>query len=228
MTRRLIVFAILLFAAAYAFAQAETPNAATHGTAKQAHEVAHSDEAHGEHGEAPKTYFGIPAWILKLLNMIVFMGVLGYFVVKAAKPALAARTEQIRSDAEQATERRQRADQMAADIQARLTQIEQDVRSIHARAEAEGQRQRQELMLAAEAEAAKIVQAARNEVDNRLKHARHELTEYAGQLASERAEAILREKITDADQRKLFEESLREVGELKAQGVGRTAQESGS
>lgn len=213
--RRLILIAILLLTATYAFAQAESPNAVAHGTEKQAHAVAHPDEAHGEHGEAPKTYFGIPAWILKLLNMIVFFGILGYFIVKAAKPALAARSEEIRRDAEQAAERRQRADQMAADIQARLTQIEQDVRAIHDRAEAEGKRQRQELMAAAEAEAAKIVQAARNEVDNRLKHARHELTEYAGQLASERAEAILRETITEADQRKLFEESLRQVGEVK-------------
>jgi F0F1-type ATP synthase membrane subunit b/b' len=60
------------------------------------------------------------------------------------------------------------------------------------------------------------VQSARNEVDNRLKSARRELTEYAGQLATERAEAILKEKITEADQKKLFEESLREVGEVKA------------
>lgn len=105
---------------------------------------------------------------------------------------------------------------MAADIQARLTQIEQDVRSIGERAEVDGKRQRQELMAAAEAEAAKILQAARNEVDNRLKNARHELTEYAGQLASERAEAILKEKITETDQKKLFDESLREVGEVNS------------
>ena len=74
----------------------------------------------------------------------------------------------------------------------------------------------EELMAAAETEAAKILQSARKEVENRLKSARHELTEYAGQLASDRAMAILKEKITDADQKKLFEESLREVGEAKA------------
>ena len=60
----------------------------------------------------------------------------------------------------------------------------------------------------------KLLQAARNEVDNRIKHARHELTEYAGDLAAERAEAILKKTITDADQRKLFVESVREVEEV--------------
>jgi len=63
----------------------------------------------------------------------------------------------------------------------------------------------------AEAEAQKILQNARSEVDNRLKHARHELTEYAGELASDRAEQLLREKITDADRQRLFRESLKEV-----------------
>ncbi len=56
-----------------------------------------------------------------------------------------------------------------------------------------------------------ILAAARSEVDNRVKHARQELTEYAGQLASDRAEQLLREKITDEDRKKLFAESVREV-----------------
>ena len=148
--------------------------------------------------------------------MIVFLGLLGWLLKGPVTTALEQRGEKIRIEAQQARERREKSDKIASDIQARLSQIEQDVRSIRERAEAEGQRQRQELITAAEAEAAKILQSARNEVDNRLKTARHELTEYAGQLASQRAEAILKEKITEADQKKLFEESLRQVSEVKA------------
>ena len=105
---------------------------------------------------------------------------------------------------------------MASEIQARLAAIEAEVRGIHERAEVEGERQKRELMAAAEAETQKILSVARTEVDNRLKHARTELTAFAGQLASERAEQILREKITEQDQRKLFQESLREVGEVRS------------
>jgi len=213
---RLTILATLLLIASTAFAQSNEPNAVAHGTEKAAHEVGHPNEPHGEHGEAPKTYFGIPGWVLKTLNMVVFFALLGYFLRGPVTTALAQRHEQIQRDAAEARERRTKADQMAADIQARLTQIEQEVRSIGERADADGQRQRQELMAAAEAEAAKILQSARNEVDNRLKNARRELTEYAGQLASERAEVILKDKITEVDQKKLFEESLREVGEVKA------------
>src|SRR5439155_25826705 len=121
--------------------------------------------------------------------------------------------EKVGGKADEARARRAKADQLAADIQARLAQIEIDVRSIRERAEAEGERQKRELIAAAEAEAQKILQSARNEVDNRLKHARQELTEYAGQLATERAEAILREKITEGDRQKLFQESVAEVAQ---------------
>jgi F-type H+-transporting ATPase subunit b len=217
--RRLILFLAILLLPVFVFAQhpaSDTPNDVAHGAEKASHEQAHPAEEHGEGHEAPKTYFGIPGWILKLANMILFIGVLAYLVKGPAKAAFAARTEQIRRDAQEARERRAKADQLAADIQARLTQIETEVRAIHERAQVEGERQKRELIAAAEAEAAKILTNARNEVDNRLKYARHELTEYAGQLAAERAEAILREKITPADQQKLFSESVREVGEVNA------------
>ena len=212
--RRLVLVVAALLIAAYAFGQQQAGSVA-HGAEKAAHEVAHPSEEHGHGGEAPKTYFGIPGWLLKLLNMIAFLGFLFYFLGRPIKNAFVSLSEQIRREAEEAKARRAKADQMAADIQARLTQIEQDVKSIRERAEAEGQRQRQELIAAAEAEAAKILQSARMEVDNRLKLARRELTEYAGELATDRAEAILKEKINEADQKKLFEESLREVGEVK-------------
>jgi len=210
--RKLLLVLILMFAAAPLFAQ-EQPNDVAHGSEKAAHEVAHPNEAHGEGHEAPKTYFGIPGWILKLANMILFLGVLGWALGGPIKKTLNERRVQIQTDAEEARARRIKADQLATDIQARLTQIEADVRAIHERAQAEGEKQKRELIAAAEAEAQKILQSARNEVDNRLKRARHELTEYAGELATQRAEQILREKVTDKDRERLFDESVREVAE---------------
>jgi F-type H+-transporting ATPase subunit b len=164
----------------------------------------------GEHHETAK-FAGLPFWVWKLINMIAFFALLIWLVRGPASKALTFRQEQIKREMEEAGERRAKADQMAADIQKRLTQIEDDIRSIQERARVEGERQKRELLAAAEAEAQKILQSARNEVDNRVKNARHALTEYAGQLASERAEQILREKITDEDQKKLFRDSVTEV-----------------
>jgi len=178
-----------------------------------AEEKAHSEgAAAAAEGHHEQTYFGIPGWILKTANMLLFFGALVYFIGGPVKRAFADRSAAIKRAAEEARERREKSDRMAGDIQARLSAIEAEVRAIHERAQAEGERQKRELIAAAEAESQKILANARNEVDNRLKHARTELTEFAGQLASERAEQILREKITDADQKKLFTESLHEVG----------------
>jgi len=208
--RRLLLLLIVLSAVSLVFAQ-QNDNDVAHGSEKVAHEVAHPHEAHGEGHEAPKSYFGIPGWLLKLINMFVFLGVLGYLIGGPVKNAFAARSEQIRRAADEARARREKADQLASEIQSRLAQIEDELRTIRERAEAEGERQKRELIAAAEAEAQKILATARNEVDNRLKRARHELTEYAGELASERAEALLRERINDSDRHNLFRESVKEL-----------------
>jgi F-type H+-transporting ATPase subunit b len=215
---RRLLFLFLLVAAPLLFAQVDKQGGtAAHGAETEAHEVAHADEPphEGAH-HVEKTYFGVPGWILKIANMLLFIGVLIFFTGKPVKKAFAERTEAIRRASVEARERREKADRMADDIQARLGAIEAEVRAIHERAAAEGERQKRELMTAAEAESQKMLAAARNEVDNRLKHARTELTEFAGQLASQRAEQILREKITEQDQRNLFQESLREVGEVQS------------
>jgi F-type H+-transporting ATPase subunit b len=216
--RRGLLILLLLFVVSSLFAQSKgsEPNNVAQGAEKASHEQAHPGEEHGGEHEAPKTYFGIPGWILKLANMLLFLGVLGWFLGGPIKKALIDRRTQIQTDAEEARARRAKADQLAADIQARLTQIENDVQAIHERAQAEGEKQKRELIAAAEAEAQKILQSARNEVDNRLKRARHELTEYAGELATQRAEQILREKVTDKDRERLFDESVREVAEARS------------
>ena len=211
--RRLLILLLALALVPALFAQVdETGGTAAHGAEGEAHEQVHPDEAAKSEGHHEKTYFGIPGWILKTANMLLFIGVLVYFAGGPVKRAFAERSAAIRNAAQEARERREKADRMAGDIQARLTAIEAEVRAIHERAQAEGERQKRELIAAAEAESQKILANARNEVDNRLKHARTELTEFAGRLASERAEQILREKITEDDQKKLFSESLREVG----------------
>jgi len=160
-----------------------------------------------------ETWAGIPIWIWKAANLILFGWLLYKLLAGPIRKAFVDRHQKVRGEAEEARARRAKADQLAEDIAARLKQIEADVAAIRERALADGERQKREMIEAANAEAQKILQAARHEVDNRVKHARQELTEYAGQLASDRAEQIIKEQINDDDRRKLFAESVREVGQ---------------
>jgi F-type H+-transporting ATPase subunit b len=211
--RKILLILLLLAFALPLFADAP-PNSVAHGAEKVGAEAAHPGEDVGGPHEGPK-FLGIPAWIWKTINMILFIAVLVWLLGGPAKKFFGDRNAQIRSAADEAKARRAKADQLASDIQARLNQIEADVKAIQERAEAEGERQRRELTEAANAEAQRVLATARAEVDSRLKHARHELTEYAGELAAQRAEQIVREKITDADQKRIFDESVREVAEVK-------------
>jgi F-type H+-transporting ATPase subunit b len=207
--RRLLLLLLLLFVPVLLHAQANNPTDVAHGSEKVSHEASHPNE------ETAK-FAGLPTWVWKIANMLLFIGVLAYFLGGPIKNALADRRQSIRTAAEEARQRRLKSDQLATDIQARLAQLEEEIKSIHERAQQDGERQRRELIAAAEVEAKKILTQARAEVDNRLKNARHELTEYAGELASERAEQILRERITPDDQNKLFKESLHEVEEVQS------------
>jgi F-type H+-transporting ATPase subunit b len=212
----ILTLLLLVPAVLFGFQEKAQPAETAHAAATETGAARHSDGTHEEGHETAKNYFGIPGWILKTINMLLFLGVLGYFIGGPVKRAFQQRSDDIRKAADEAKARRAKADQLAHDIQTRLTEIQDELKHIADCAQAEGERQKQELIAAAEAEAAKILQAARNEIDSRLKHARRELTEFAGQLATERAESLLRQRITEADQQKLFQESVREVGEVRS------------
>ena len=204
--KRLIIVLVLLVAAAFIISAQQADDVA-HGSERVSHERA--GEAEGPHGGL--RFLGLPFWVWKLVNMVLFFGFLAYLLAGPVKRAFVDRTTNIQQTAKAAHERRTRADQMARDIQERLSRLEGEVQGIRDRALSEGERQKRDLLAAADAEARKLIANAQSEIDNRLRHARTELTEYAGQLAAERAEQILRDKITPDDQRKLFEESLTEV-----------------
>ena len=209
------LLALLAIAAVAAFLHAQQANEVAHGAEKAAHETAHPGEEHGGPHEEPK-FLGLPFWMWKLINMFLFLAFLAYFVGGPVKRAFSDRTAAIRATAAEARERRAKAETMANDIQSRLSRLEGELRAIRERAESEGERQKRELIAAAEAEAKRLIANAQSEVDNRLRTARRELTEYAAQLSAERAENILREKITPDDQRKLFQESLSEVEKVNS------------
>lgn len=168
----------------------------------------------GEHAE--KTYFGMPAWVLKLLNVAVFLGLLGWLLKGPITSAFNARGEQIRAELAEAKERNAKADRVAADIQARLDQIQVDVASIVERAKADGEKQKAEIIEAARVEAEKILASARGEVDSQIKQARKELIDYAGELAAGKAQEMLATSMTDADRKKVFADSVRAIEETKA------------
>src|SRR5258708_13945674 len=96
MRLRVLFILLLLFAVPTLLLAQRADNAsgtAAHGAEKAAPEKVHSSEEHGEGHGAPKAYFGIPGWILKIINMVLFIGLLSLLAggpEKASLPALPA------------------------------------------------------------------------------------------------------------------------------------------
>lgn len=206
---------ILVFILSALALPAEDPPA--HPPAAQNSAAGHDTPGAGHEQEHPqKTYFGIPEWILQAANVILFIAVLTYLVRKPLGQMFRGRSDGIRSQLAEAKARREKAERLAEDIQSRLSQIESEVSSILDRARVEGDRQKKEMIASAETEAEKILASAKNEVEMRVRLARKELTEYAGQLAADRAEKILEGTLTEADRKKLFTEGLQGLSAEKS------------
>lgn len=214
MKRLLLLLSVIAMFGAFPLRAVEREDATGHvakGSEKEVHKIAHPDESHGEGHAAPKTYFGIPGWILKTLNLILFWGLLIYLIGGPIRRAFQSRGEKIRTDLAQAQSRREKADRVASDLEVRLKQIEADVAAVLRRAEDEGERQKREMIEAAEIESQKILASARAEVDARVKLAKQELTDYAAELSADRARAIIEQTLTDEDRRRIFDQSLADI-----------------
>lgn len=213
-TSRMFLLVVALTSLAL-FAYAQHPPASggsgVPGAENTVHKEAHPEEDHGT-GHAEKKYFGIPESILKVINLIVFLLLLGYVLKGPLKKAFAERGGQIRTQLSEAAVRREKADRFASDIDQRLRALEAEVTVILDRAQEDGERQKNELIAAGEIEAARILTTARNEVNARLKLARKELTDYAGELATVRAREILERELTEEDRRRIFLENVDQLG----------------
>lgn len=216
MKKRVLVALIAIVISLTLVAQEEELPADTvaHGSIEESHELTHPAEAE-EHGHETRSYFGIPGWLLKLINMVLFLGLLGWLLKGPIEKVYADRKESIRARLSEAEARRERADRMTEEIQERLARVEGEIAAIRERADEEGQRQSVQIDDAAERELGKIREAAKSEIDQRLSQARRELRNYAAELATERARGLVETSITEADRAKLFEESVDQIREVK-------------
>ena len=87
--------------------------------------------AQAEHAE---TFLGLPMWIWQLLNLIGFLGVLGYFVARPLARAFGARQQAVEARILEARQRRQEAARRAGgDDLGAVSVVRREPRRDHAR-----------------------------------------------------------------------------------------------
>ncbi|HEX7580394.1 MAG TPA: ATP synthase F0 subunit B [Thermoanaerobaculia bacterium] len=158
--------------------------------------------------EAGATFLGLPLSIWQAVNLVVFLGLLVWLLRKPVGAFFGDRRKEIEENIRRTDENRRRAEQLAADMEARLAKLDEEVAAIHQHAMKEAASEQAELLRQAEEDARKIVDRVRADMDTRVRHARKELTTYAGDLAVEIARDVLLRNVTPQDEDRLLREGL--------------------
>jgi F-type H+-transporting ATPase subunit b len=164
------------------------------------------DEA--EHAEK---FLGIPLTIWQIANLVLFLGILIYFVAKPMAAAFRKRQIEIEQRVKEAEKRRAEVERLSVEIQERTVRLEREIEEIRRQGIAEGQSARAALLERAEQEAARVAREAAEEIERRLTAAKLALRQTAADLTASAAVDIVSREVTDEDRRRLVLESASHV-----------------
>jgi F-type H+-transporting ATPase subunit b len=143
--------------------------------------------------------------VFRWLNFAIVAGIILYFFVKIAAPHFRSQSEDISRKIAEGARAREAADQQRAAAQQKLAGLGDEVARLRADAKRSGEAEAQRLRALARAEAEMIARAAQEEIAASQRAARLEMKGLAARLAIERAESLLQQQITSAEQATLFE-----------------------
>jgi F-type H+-transporting ATPase subunit b len=184
-------------------------------TAKGAEPVGHGAAA--QHGEAAGhgSEHVVRDTIARLVNFLILVGALTYFLKTPIGSYLASRSAQIRQDLVTAAETRRTASAQLEAIQQQLGALPAELAALQARGEEDVRAEQARIAQAAAAERTRLMEQTRREIEMRLRMARRELTEYAAQLAVGVARERIARTITPDDQLRLVDRYAMQLREAR-------------
>ncbi|MEO6326263.1 MAG: ATP synthase F0 subunit B [Thermoanaerobaculia bacterium] len=175
----------------------------------------------GEGHEAAHTFLGVPFLYWQIANLVLFLALLVYFLKKPLASFFTGRRLEVEQALRTAEEKRLRAEALAAEITARMGRIERELAELKTHADKEAAAEQRSLTAQTEADAARIVARASAEIDSRVRSARQELTSYAGDLAVEIAEDILKKNLTPEDQNRFLRDGVVALNDLSPRSAAK-------
>lgn len=150
--------------------------------------------------------------IAKLVNLLLFIGVMFYFLRRVVVNAFRARQESIRDELMRAEEEKAAAVAQLQEVEGRLARLDSEVEAIRAQAQREAAEERARIERATEEEMRKIREQARREIESASKAARAELRAFAAEQSVRLAEERIRRDIRPEDDARLAREYVAELG----------------
>ncbi|HEX8559195.1 MAG TPA: ATP synthase F0 subunit B [Pyrinomonadaceae bacterium] len=154
--------------------------------------------------------------IAKLFNLLLFAGVMFYFLRRPIREAFGGRQRSIREELMRAEAEKAAAVAQLEEVEGRLARLDSETEAIRAQAQREAAEERLRIERATEEEMRKIREQARREIESAAKAARAELRAFAAEQSVQMAEQMIRRDIRPEDDARLAKEYVTELG-----GVGR-------
>lgn len=155
-----------------------------------------------------------PLW--RVINLLIFVIVLVYIFRNKMRigKVFDDRAATIVKDLEQAKRDKEEAQQKLAEVETRLSRLDQEVAGIRQEAEREGASERERISQAAVADAEKLRQTAQREIEGAMKAARTELRAFVAEHSVQMAENIIRREIRPEDNTRMLNKYIDEISEV--------------
>jgi F-type H+-transporting ATPase subunit b len=141
--------------------------------------------------------------LYKIINFVILVGALGYVLRKPMAEFFSSRTASIQKALDEGRKALEASQAQLHEVEEKLRGLEAEISNFKASALREMEAESQRLQQAGAEEAARILEAARAQMDVALRGAKQELKNYAAQQSVARAEELIRTRLDDAGRRRL-------------------------
>ncbi|MCL1894443.1 MAG: ATP synthase F0 subunit B [Holophagaceae bacterium] len=190
-----------------------------HHIAGEVSRDSHNGEPHegGSHHGADVVLFGYHfgatgQFFLKLINFLIFGGLLYWMLKGVLSSAFRARTVEIETKLAQSEKDRSEGEAQLRDLETKMAGLQQELASIMAKAETDADVEKQRILEAAKTEAEQILAQAQSEIDYQKRLAETELRELVARLAVEGAEARIRQQVQGDSVVRVMDQAIQKIG----------------
>lgn len=164
----------------------------------------------GDHGDAASK-----GWVItdtyKLMNFAVLAGALFYLARKPVKEFFSSRTTGIREELETLEQKKVESEKILARYAEQIATLDQEADRIVADYIAQGEAAKKRILVEAEAQAVKLEEMAKRNIEQEFKAARLALKQEIVEKALAKAEILVKESISKEDQDRLVDDYLAKV-----------------
>lgn len=167
-------------------------------------------------GEGGEHHFNAFEYFSTLTNFFIFFGFLAYVLAKPLKVFLETRRENMAAQLREAKVKQEEAERRISEYIHKLEHLEEEVQRIVGAYEKEAEADRERLRQDADRAIERLVRETDFTIRQETRKAEKAIREAAVKATLETAEELVRERITDADQRRLADTYIAKLDQSRA------------